>query len=229
MKKILILAFCFLLSKLCFAQWNGQGWNVQPTQVADMLWEINADNNLSNKDINGRTMAVFGDNVFGFGIKGGMIRHLGLNPQNLAFSFSGDVSASTGNAADTLVSQIGVAIPSQNIAAFFRTAPYAATINYDDITVSNDITLDNSGIQTNASEDYDLNVGQNYDLSANQVTINSSSIVQLNPSDHTTTTKDIYITDATKGVILKTDTGICVRMQINDAFQITTTPLIVCP
>ena len=227
-----LLLYC----SFAIAQTGYIGWNVyqQQQQSTDTsLWLINANESLENKSIDGRSSVELGDNILGFGLKGISNTYAGLNPFNRAFSFVGDISATTGDLADTLIAQIGVNLPIDNVTSALRANTNKLELEFENDIVANEFKLDSDGFSFNTNKDVLFNASEmtinnssSYFLSASDVKINAfASDIVLSPSIVTRTGKDIYVSDANQGIVLVSPNGTCFRVQVNDTGNLTTTAI----
>lgn len=227
-----LLLYC----NFAIAQTGYIGWNVyqQQQQSTDTsLWLINANESLENKSIDGRSSVELGDNILGFGLKGISNTYAGLNPFNRAFSFVGDISATTGDLTDTLTARIGVSLPTDNITSILNANTNKLELEFEGGIIYNKLKLDNDGFSFNTTKDVLFNASEmtidnvsSYFLSASQVKINTfASDIVLSPSIVTRTDKDIYVSDTNQGLVLKSPNGTCFRVQVNDTGNLTTTAI----
>ena len=227
-----LLLYC----NFAIAQTGYIGWNVyqQQQQSTDTsLWLINANESLENKSIDGRSSVELGDNILGFGLKGISNTYAGLNPFNRAFSFVGDISATTGDLTDTLTARIGVSFPTDNITSILNANTNKLELEFEGGIIYNKLKLDNDGFSFNTTKDVLFNASEmtidnvsSYFLSASQVKINTfASDIVLSPSIVTRTDKDIYVSDTNQGLVLKSPNGTCFRVQVNDTGNLTTTAI----
>ena len=225
-----LLLYC----NFAIAQTSHIGWNVYQQQSTDTsLWLINANESLENKSIDGRSSVELGDNILGFGLKGISNTYAGLNPFNRAFSFVGDISATTGDLTDTLTARIGVSLPTDNITSILNANTNKLELEFEGGIIYNKLKLDNDGFSFNTTKDVLFNASEmtidnvsSYFLSASQVKINTfASDIVLSPSIVTRTDKDIYVSDTNQGLVLKSPNGTCFRVQVNDTGNLTTTAI----
>ena len=170
-----LLLYC----SFAIAQTGYIGWNVyqQQQQSTDTsLWLINANESLENKSIDGRSSVELGDNILGFGLKGISNTYAGLNPFNRAFSFVGDISATTGDLTDTLTARIGVSLPTDNITSILNANTNKLELEFEGGIIYNKLKLDNDGFSFNTTKDVLFNASEmtidnvsSYFLSASQV------------------------------------------------------------
>ena len=144
-----------------------------------------------------------------------------------------DNMQTTGNLADTLMAQIGVNLPTDNITSILNANTNKLELEFENDIVDNKLKLDNDGFSFNTTKDVLFNAVEmtidnlsSYFLSASQVKINTfASDIVLSPSVVTRTDKDIYVSDTNQGLVLKSPNGTCFRVQVNDTGNLTTTTI----